>query len=381
MVKNLVLVGGGHSHVTVLKRFGMQPLPGVRLTVISRDVHTPYSGMLPGFLAGHYAYDDIHIDLDPLARFAGARLYHDEVIGLDLTNRTVHCRHHPAMAYDVLSLNIGSTPGFSRVPGADQVVVPVKPISNFVQRWQQLVARVCATPDRVRLGVVGAGAGGVELTLAMQFQLRQLLQAAGRTDTLEYHLFSASATILPTHNRRVRAIFRRVLAERGVQVHEGCRVIAVDRQSLRCADGNAYQLDEILWATDAMAPGWLAEAGLAVDDHGFVLVNARLQSVSHPEVFAAGDVAAVVPYPREKAGVIAVRQGKPLTRNLQRVLRGRTPQPFVPQKKWLALISTGDKYAVASRGCWSIAGQWVWRWKDWLDRRFMRTYTVLPAQA
>jgi selenide,water dikinase len=336
---------------------------------------------MPGFIAGHYAYGDIHIDLGPLARFAGARLYHDEVIGLDLTNRTVHCRHHPAMSYDILSLNIGSTPGFSRVPGADQVVVPVKPISNFVQRWQQLVARVCATPDRIRLGVVGAGAGSVELTLAMQFRLRQLLQAAGRADTLEYHLFSGSATILPTHNRRVRATFRRVLAERGVHVHEGCRIVEVDCQGLRCADGSVYRLNEILWVTDATAPGWLAAAGLAVDDHGFVLLDAALQSVSHPEVFAAGDVAAVVPYPREKAGVIAVRQGKPLTRNLRRVLGGHTPQPFVPQKKWLALISTGDKYAVASRGCWSIAGQWVWRWKDWLDRRFMRKYKVLPAQA
>ena len=169
--------------------------------------------------------------------------------------------------------------------------------------------------------MVGAGAGGVELTLAMQFRLRQVLREAGSTATLEYHLFSGSSTILPTHNRRVQTKFRRVLAERGVQVHEGCRVVAVDRQSLRCADGSVQRLDEILWVTDAMAPGWLAEAGLAVDERGFMLVNAALQSVSHPEVFAAGDVAAVVPYPREKAGVIAVRQGQPLARNLRRVLQ------------------------------------------------------------
>ena len=380
VVKDLVLVGGGHSHVTVLKRFGMQPLPGVRLTLICRDVHTPYSGMLPGFIAGHYDHDEIHIDLCPLARFAGARLYHDEVIGLDLKNRTLHCRHHPDIAYDVVSLNTGATPAFSQVPGADQVVVPVKPISNFVQRWQQLVTRVCATPDVVRFGVVGAGAGGVEMLLAIQFRLRQLLQETGKTDLVEYHLFSGSATILPTHNRRVQAIFRRVLAERGVHVHEGCRVTAIDRQGLRCADGSVYRLEEILWATDAIAPAWLAAAGLAVDEHGFVLVNAALQSVSHPDVFAAGDVATVVPYPRAKAGVFAVRQGKPLARNLRRVLHGQAPKPFVPQQKWLALISTGDKYAVASRGCWSVAGRWVWYWKDWLDRRFVRKYTVLPAK-
>lgn len=379
IVKDLVLVGGGHSHVTVLKRFGMQPVPGVRLTVICRDVHTPYSGMLPGFIAGHYTYDDVHIDLGPLSRFAGARFYHDEVIGLDLVNRTLRCRHRPDVPYDVLSINTGSTPGLAQVPGAEQVVVPVKPISNFVQRWEQLVTRVLAAPDIVRIGVVGAGAGGVELTLAMQFRLRHLLQQAGRANSLEYHLFSGSDTILPTHNQRVQAKFRRVLAARGVQVHEGCRVVDVSKEGLRCANGSVHWLDEILWVTDASAPAWLAEAGLAVDDHGFVEVNAALQSISHPDVFAAGDVAAVIPYPREKSGVFAVRQGRPLADNLRRALLGRAPQPFVPQKKWLALISTGDKYAISSRGNWSVEGRWVWRWKDWIDRRFMRKYNELPA--
>lgn len=379
IVKDLVLVGGGHSHVTVLKKFGMQALPGVRLTVICRDVHTPYSGMLPGFIAGHYAYDDVHIDLGPLARFAGARLYHDEVIGLDLENRTLRCRQHPDVAYDVLSINIGSTPGFGKIPGAEHIGVPVKPINNFIERWQHLVDRLLATPSVTRIGVVGAGAGGVELTLAMQFRLRQLLQEAGKVPTLEYHLFCATPSILPTHNPRVRAKFQRVLSERGVHVHTACRVTEVARDGLlRCADGSIYPLDEILWVTDAVAPAWLGEAGLAVDERGFVQVHATLQSVSHPEVFAAGDVAAVAPYPREKAGVIAVRQGAPLTDNVRRLLLNRPLKPFVPQKKWLALISTGDKYAVASRGPWSFQGRWVWTWKDWIDRRFMRKYNELP---
>ena len=157
IVKDLVLVGGGHSHITVLKQFGMHPVPGVRLTVICRDVHTPYSGMLPGLIAGHYAYDDVHVDLGPLSQFAGARLYHDDVIGLDLANKTVRCRQHPDVPYDVLSLNIGSTPDFAQVPGAEQVVVPVKPISSFVQRWEHLVTRVLATPDRVVLAWWGQG--------------------------------------------------------------------------------------------------------------------------------------------------------------------------------------------------------------------------------
>ena len=224
VVKDLVLIGGGHSHVTVLKQFGMRPLPGVRLTLICRDVHTPYSGMLPGFVAGHYGYDDIHIDLGPLARFAGARLYHEEVTGLDPANRRIQCRSRPDVSYDVLSINTGSTPDFSQVPGADDFVVPVKPINNFLSRWQRLVPRVMAALGVARIGVVGAGAGGVELTLAMQCRLQQLCHEVGLEPKLTFHLFSRTASILPTHNGRVQATFRRLLAKRGVNVHAPCRV-------------------------------------------------------------------------------------------------------------------------------------------------------------
>ncbi len=382
VVKDLVLVGGGHSHVTVLKRFGMKPLPGVRLTVICRDVHTPYSGMLPGYIAGHYTYDDAHIDLGPLSRFAEARFYHDEVIGLDLHDQTIQCRNRPDVHYDLLSINIGSTPGFTHVPGADKFVVPVKPINNFVQRWERLVKRVLDSPHRARIGVVGAGAGGIELTLAIQFRLKQLLLEAGQTThEPDYHIFSNSGTILPTHNRWVQNKFKRVLSKRGVQLHTGCRVVDVHENELRSEDGSSYPLDEILWVTDAIAPNWIGGSGLTVDDKGFVRVKDALQSISHPNVFAAGDIAAVDNHPREKAGVFAVRQGKPLENNLRRALLGQETIPFTPQSKFLSLISTGDQYAVASRGHFYMAGSTVWKLKDWIDRRFMDKYNVLPEMA
>ena len=378
VVKDLVLIGGGHSHVTVLKQFGMQPLPGVRLTLICRDVHTPYSGMLPGFVAGHYDYDDIHIDLGPLARFAGARLYHDEVVGLDPIDRRIHCKNRPDVSYDVLSINTGSTPDFSQVPGADRYVVPVKPINNFLSRWEKLVPRVLAARGAARIGVVGAGAGGVELTLAMQRRLEQLCREAGFASQLTFHLFSRTESVLPTHNRRVQAAFQGLLAERGVHVHAPCRVTRLWENGLSCEDGGTHELEEILWVTNAAAPSWPGEAGLAADGHGFIRVNDALQSVSHPDVFATGDVAAVDNHAREKAGVFAVRQGPPLARNLRRALLGQPPQPFTPQKQWLSLISTGDKYAVASRGKWFLKGRLIWRWKDWIDRRFMDKFNVLP---
>ena len=224
----------------------------------------------------------------------------------------------------------------------------------------------------------------MELTLAAQYALRRMLEAQetkeakeGRESRarLEFHLFSATG-ILPTHNQRVQAKFRRVLAERSVSVHEESPVVEVGSGWLRCGDGSRFSLDEILWVTQAGAAPWLRESGLAADARGFVQVADTLESLSHRGVFAAGDVAAVVNHPREKAGVFAVRQGKPLEENLRRALRGEPLRPFIPQTKFLGLISTGDQYAIASRGDCSVEGRWVWKVKDWIDRRFMAKYQV-----
>ena len=381
VVKDLVLIGGGHTHVSVLKRFGMRPVAGVRLTLITRDIHTPYSGMLPGLVAGHYDFDEVHIDLAPLSRFAGARLYHQAVIGLDLDRRQVICDGRPPVPYDLLSINIGSTPSLREVPGSAGVVVPVKPISTFVERWERLRGRVASARGSVRIGVVGAGAGGVELTLAVQHSLHHMLEGLDETETPEFHLFGASDTIMATHNRGMRRRMERVLRERQVQLHLGQTVTSVSDGAVACADGTTVAVDDILWVTQAGAAPWLRDAGLDVDESGFIRVDDTLRSTSHPEVFAAGDVAAVVNHPREKAGVFAVRQGPPLAANLRRVLLGRRPRPFRPQRRFLTLVSTGGQHAVGSRGPWSFEGTVIWRWKDWIDRRFMAKYRDLPVMS
>lgn len=379
VLRDIVLVGGGHSHVGVLKRFGMKPVPGVRLTLVCRDTHTPYSGMLPGYIAGHYSYDDVHIDLSRLAEFAGARFYRDEAVGLDLANRRVLCNSRPAVPYDRLSINIGSTPQAGQVPGAADHAVPVKPIHQFNDRWMALLERVRRHPGRTRIVIVGGGAGGVELTLAMQFRLRNELSAMGRDPAeLEFHLFTADAQLLPTHSPRVRRAFERKLTDRGVHVHRAAPVEQVDAGSLRTAGGERLEADEIMWVTQAGGAGWLQGTGLDLDESGFIKVHDTLQTLTDPNVYAAGDIAHMVNHPREKAGVFAVRQGPPLARNLRRSVKGREPRPFRPQKHWLALISTGDKHAVASRGGFGFEGDWVWRWKDWIDRRFMEKFSDLP---
>ena len=379
VLKDLVLVGGGHAHVTVLKKFAMRPVPGVRITLICRDLQAPYSGMLPGYIAGHYTFDEAHIDLVPLSRFAGARFFHDEVVGLDTDNKRLICRDRPDVSYDVLSINVGSAPDISAVPGAAANVTPVKPIDGFVTNWQSLCERVLRRQGGVRIGIVGAGAGGVELALAAQYRLKQLLAGKWPDNVApEFHLVTDADDVLTTHNRFVRAKFRRVLTERKINVHARHKVIEVRPGGLQCANGATFELDEILWVTMARAQTWPAKAGLDVDEQGFIKVNNTLESVSHPDIFAAGDIAHVVNHPRPKSGVFAVRQGPPLSLNVRRKLLGRPLKPFFPQREFLSLISTGDKYAIASRSWWALEGRWVWIWKDWIDRRFMHKFNRLP---
>ena len=382
VLRDIVLVGGGHSHVGVLKNFGMNPVPGVRLTVICRDTDTPYSGMLPGYIAGHYSYDDVHIDLNTLAAFAGARFFRDEVIGLDRAAGKVICRNRPPVPYDRLSINIGSAPQIGQVPGAADHAVAVKPIHLFNERWLALLARVQQHPGKTRIAVVGAGAGGVELTLAMQHRLRKELHALGRDpNELAFHLFSNTADILPTHNPRVRQTFKRVLTERQVVLHLNSEVTQVSERAIKTKDGTLMEMDEIVWVTQAGGAAWLRQTGLALDAGGFIQVNEQLQSTNDPAVFAAGDIAAFTSRPLPKAGVFAVRQAKPLAANLRRSVLGESLVSYRPQRDWLALISTGDRFAVASRGALNWQGEWVWRWKDWIDRRFMDKFRAFPPMA
>jgi selenide,water dikinase len=382
VIKDVVLVGAGHAHVAVLRMFGMNPLPGVRFTLITREVHTPYSGMLPGLVAGHYAFDDAHIDTGPLARFAAARLYQDEVIGLDPDVRRVVCRHRPPVPYDLLSLNIGSTPNTGGVPWAAEHAIPVKPIDGFLGRFEALKARVLARTGRTRLVLVGAGAGGVELLLAVERRLtREVAQAGLETDALSFVLVTDAADILPGFPAALRAAFHAVLASRGIVAITGAAVTRVEAGRL-ILDGHApIEAEEILWTTQAAPAGWLAGTGLPLDGRGFLRVDDHLRVPGRDDVFAAGDTIGFTTRDLPKSGVYAVRAGPVLADNIRRSLTGRPLRRFRPQREAMYLISTGERHAVGTRNGLTFQGAWVWRWKDWIDRRFMRRFNALPEMA
>ena len=369
-MKRIVLLGGGHSHVEVLRRFGLAPAAGAELVLVSPHRWTPYSGMLPGLVAGHYTFEETHIDLERLARFAGARLLPTIATGLDLAARTARLADGAVVEFDLVSLDIGSAPATAGIPGAAAHALGVKPVGAFLRAWDALIER--ASAGTLKRGiVVGGGAAGIEMVLAMQHRIGA---ATGRRDAVEWHLLTDVNVLLPAHGTRVRRIFRRLLAEREIEVHLSSRVARVEPGVVYAANGYRVAGDFILWATGAAAPPRLAGSGLAVDDRGFIAVDETLRSTSHPHVFAAGDCATILGHPRPKSGVYAVRQGPPLAANLRAAAAGRPLERYVPQARALALISTGDRYAVAARGSWALEGGWVWCWKDWIDRRFMRRY-------
>ena len=382
ILKDIVLVGAGHAHVTVLRRFGMKPVPGVRLTLVTRQVDTPYSGMLPGLIAGHYGFDDVHIDTGPLARFAGARLYHAEVTGLDLQARRVICEGRPPVPYDVLSIDIGSTPGGAEIPGVTQHAIPVKPIDRFLERFAAAHARVLVARGKVCVGIVGGGAAGVELALSLEARLRRDIAAAGHAPAaLRMVILSGSPALLPALPPGARRRLERIIAQRGIEVHNGARVSGIEGRRVMLEGASSLEIDEVFWTTQARPAAWLGSTGLALDERGFIAIDDRLQSLSHVGVFAAGDVASMRGRDLPKSGVYAVRQGPVLTDNVARTLAGRPLRLYRPQGQALYLVSTGDHHAVGARNGVSFEGAWAWRWKDWIDRAFMDKFNKLPEMS
>jgi selenide, water dikinase len=381
--QNLTLIGGGHSHAIALLMFGKKPIPGVSLNLISDIPETPYSGMLPGHIAGFYTHDECHIDLTGLSKFAGAKLYIERVTEIDLANNKVICQSGQTVNFDLLSVDIGSTPATLEVPGAAEYAIKAKPVAELLKHWYQVCEEFSSNTELMRIAIVGGGAGGVELALSMQ---AGLLRNNGVI--LEIHLLGRDTQLMPSYHPSAGNNLKKVLLSRGIKLHLGENVCRVEEKkstpdsSLKfeiiCQSGLTLECNKIFWVTQASAPQWIKETGIRTDEQGFILVNEALQSLSHPNVFAAGDIATMLNHRLPKAGVFAVRQGKPLFNNLNRYLCGKSLTTYKPQKQYLSLIGTGDGKAIATRGSLTLPPhKLLWWWKDSIDKAFMRQFSVL----
>ena len=368
LTRDLVLVGGGHAHALVLRMWGMDPVPGVRLTLISPDPVTAYTGMLPGMVAGHYARDEIMIDLVRLARFAGARLILSQVTGIDRAARTVTVAGQSDVAHDVLSLDIGVTTGLPALPGFAKHGVAAKPMTAFADRWQAFVAEGRPQP---RVAVIGAGLGGVELALAASHRLR------GTGATPDVTVIDRATVALGGVGDGARAALMAHCAVAGVRIVCGAEPSEVTAEAVVLADGQRIGADLVLAVAGAQPGKWLGDTDLALRQ-GFIPVSATLQT-EDPAIFACGDIAEMTGSPRPKAGVFAVRQAPVLRHNLTAALTGGPMRDFRPQGDYLKLVSTGGKGAVADKWGLRLDGALLWRWKDRIDRAFMAKFDKFPA--
>lgn len=350
-MKNLLLVGAGHAHATLLAAFAKAPLFGARITLVSPGGTQLYSGMLPGIIAGHYRPDEARIDIRRLAERAYAEFVQGSVEALDPATRTARLQDGRELRYDIASINVGSLTD-TAIPGSATHAIGVKPFEALLQKLTGSKAQDVA--------VVGAGAAGAELAMAIRHH------GAGVS------LYSDRTAFSPGLARRLAGALRR----RGVDFRQGMVVHGIEPGPVVLAGALRQTFDVVVLATAAAPLDWLRRSGLATDERGFILVDAALRSISHPEVFAAGDCATLRDAPHPKSGVYSVRHGAVLLANLRKLLNGEALQAYRPQKRVLLLISTGARSAIAARGGWTAEGGWVWRWKDWIDRRWIRRLAI-----
>jgi selenide,water dikinase len=370
--RDLVLVGGGHAHIQLVRRWMMAPVPDVRLTLVLDRPEAAYSGMVPGCVAGDYSADDLVIDVVPLARRAGARVLLAAATGVDAVSQRIELEGRPPIRYDVASLDVGSTVRGSEVPGAFEHAVATRPIGRFVA---ELDTRLGELPDAPRVVVVGTGTAGVELAFTLEARLR----AAGLTPQVT--LMGDAPTLLPGASRRAVRMAERLARERGIRVRTAVRVTRVAADSILIAgQASPYPADLVVWAAGA-APAALIEASnLPKDAAGFVRVRETLEVDGCQRLFAAGDCAALASHPWvPKAGVYAVRQGPLLDANVRAALTGGRLRRYRPQRRFLALVNLGERRALGMKWGIALRGRAVWRLKDWIDRRFMRRFQVLTA--
>lgn len=368
-MRRLLLLGGGHAHVHVLQALAAEPLPSAQVTLVSPFARLLYSGMVPGFVAGHYALEDCVIPLAALAQRAQVTLIESSANGLDAARREVSLADGRHLPYDTLSLDTGPVMDREAIPGAREHALFVRPIETFVQQWDALLA--LARDRALHVVMIGGGAAGVELALAMQYRLgeraRLSLVTGGGPPLSNYP---------PRVQRRVLSALKR---ERITVLEDSC--ISIDAQGITLGRGTRLACDAPVLALGSAAPAWLAGGGLTLDTQGFIATGATLQSVSHAEVFAVGDVATRSDQAVPKSGVYAVRAGPALALNLRRHLAGGALEPHSPSARSLNLLACGRQEAIAVWGRWSAQGHWVWRWKDRIDRAFVERHRVEAASS
>ena len=367
---DLVLIGGGHSQITVLKKFGMKPVPGLKITLINKNSTSSYSGMIPGYIAGTYCRDDTQINLLNLCKFANARLITDDVTGIDILAKEIYLKNRSPIYYDTLSINSGGEPDINKIKGAKKYSIPIKPISNFIQVFDEIKNKIKRI-NKVSMTIIGGGAGGVEIALSLKkfLDLENKIEKNITLISKTNYLVSKSSVL--THRNALSLLYKN-----DVNVILNDEVVEFQKNILKTKDGKNIKSQFNFLVTSISAPKWISETKLKTTEKGFIEVNQYLQS-NNTDIFAAGDICSIKNYSLSKAGVYAVRQGPILYKNLRSKILKSQFLSYKPQKYFLSLIGDGQKEAIISWGPISFRSKWAWKLKRYIDEGFIKKYNDL----
>lgn len=367
-MSDLLLVGGGHSHVEIVRRWGSAPPPGWRLTVVSRDLRPVYSGMVPGFVAGLYRAEELEIDLPDLCGRSGATLRHASVVRIDAQARRARLASGELLSWDLASIDVGSTVAGRDQPGVADHALVSRPIADLIRDVDTALDSLrAAGRRRGRLVVVGTGAAGIELAFCMRERLLR------RGLDVEVTLLDAGDRMLPDASDSLRRRVGRALRRREIRLALGRHVAAVEPDAVRIEGDGRIEADLVVWATGPAALPLARDSGLPVDERGFLPVHSTLAVRGQRSLFATGDCAALPGMRR--AGVYAVRAAPVLDHNLRATIEGGPLREYRPQRHFLSLLTLGDGRAIGAKWGFSFEGRWVMRLKDRIDRGFMARYS------
>ena len=366
----LVLVGGGHANIQVLKSFGMRPISGLRISLISDVINAPYSGMLPGFVAGKYSHDEMHINLVRLANFANARFIKSKITSIDNINRRIHCEGRPEISYDLISVNTGITPDFGDIKGAKEHCIAVKPISHFLSHLPMVDITVTSPTDTI--AIIGSGAAGIELAFAFRTRFNN------KNIYPKIVIIGAAKRFFPNLPKKCHLSICEQCKQADIEVHLGEAVIEVSDKLVTLNSGVQLAAEHIFLVTGAKPSEWLKHSSLNLTSDGYIEVNNAYQSISDKRVFAAGDIAKIKYQPRPRSGVFAVRAGPILAKNLRLTLDGLALKPNQQQTRYLSLIMLSNGKVIAIWDRYYIIAKWLWPVKKWIDQKFISNFSKLP---
>lgn len=368
-MKRLVLVGGGHAHLSVLEKLARKPVAGAEVILITPNRYQNYSGMLPGWIAGHYTREQSRVDLEPLVLASGVRFIMASVTAMSAETRSLTLSDGQQVNYDLLSLDIGSETQIEGLSALGARLLPVKPLDDFFDQWPLIHQKAKHQKD-FALVVIGGGAAGVELALAAQYAIK----SAGSQGHVT--LVVSPDGILKGHNSGVRQRVLAYLRKVGIVLHQQSATGLPD--GLQFPDGHHLYADQVIAATGAKPLQWLRQSGLTLDEQGYILVDPHHRTVSHSDVFAVGDTCVRTDVQMARSGVHAVKAGPVLADNLYALLTDSAAslKTYQPRKFSLYLLACGPQYAIASWGRLSFEGRWVWKLKDWIDKGFIQRFSA-----